>query len=120
MNLFLTIFNASLFLSLGKRKKELVSDVMVRPSLKNYDKKFLDNFQNVTLSLFLIFYSMWAKEQVNTLMIYTIIFVVVIFMRYCLLIESRDEGDPTVVFYADKILMLLCFLYGVFMLLILI
>lgn len=113
--LFLTIFSGSLFLSLGKRKKELINNVMVRTTLKDYNKSFLDNFQNITLTLTLIFYSLWAKEQVNSLMIYTVIFIVIIFMRYYLIVEKQDEGDPTTVFYSDKLLIILCLLYGIIM-----
>lgn len=113
--LFLTVFSVSMFLSLGKRKKELINNTMVRLNLKKYNKEFLDNFQNITMTLSLIFYSLWAKEQTNSLMIYTVLFVTMIFMRYSLIIESQDEGDPTTVFYSDKLLIILCFLYGLFM-----
>jgi len=113
--LFLTIFSASLFLSLGKRKKELINNSLVRATLKDYNKSFLDNFQNITLTLTLIFYSLWAKEQVNPLMIYTVILIVIIFMRYYLIVEKQDEGDPTTVFYSDKLLIILCLLYGFIM-----
>lgn len=113
--LFLTVFSVSMFLSLGKRKKELINNTKVRLNLKKYNKEFLDNFQNITMTLSLIFYSLWAKEQTNSLMIYTVLFVTMIFMRYSLIIESQDEGDPTTVFYSDKLLIILCFLYGLFM-----
>ena len=113
--LFLTIFSASLFLSLGKRKKELLKNVMVRTNLKDYNKSFLDNFQNIMLTLTLVFYSLWAKEQTNSLMIYTVLFLTAIFMRYSLIVESRDDGDPTTVFYSDKPLIILCLLYGIIM-----
>ena len=113
--LFLTIFSASLFLSFGKRRKEINGNVLVRDTLKKYNEKFLENFQNITLTLTLIFYSLWAKEQVNSLMIYTVIFIVIIFMRYCLVVESQEEGDPTTVFYLDKPLIILCLLYGIIM-----
>lgn len=118
--LFLTIFSASLFLSLGKRKKELIKNADVRINLKKYNKNFLDSFQNIMLTLTLVFYALWAKEQSNSLMIYTVLFLTAIFMRYSLLVESQDEGDPTTVFYSDKTLMILSLLYGIMMFIILI
>lgn len=113
--LFLTILSGALFLGLGKRKKELINNSNVRESLKNYNKEFLDKFQYIMLTLTLLFYSLWAREQVNSLMIYTVVVVIVIFMRYSLIVEGQDEGDPATVLYADKPLMLLCLLYGIIM-----
>lgn len=113
--LFLTVLSGALFLGLGKRKKELINNANVRESLKNYNKEFLDKFQYIMLTLTLLFYSLWAKEQVNGLMIYTVILVIVIFMRYSLIVEGQDEGDPATVLYADKPLMMLCLIYGIIM-----
>jgi len=113
--LFLTVMSGALFLGLGKRKKELINNSCVRGSLKGYNKDFLDKFQYTSLTLTLLFYSLWAREQTNTGMIYTILMVIVIFMRYCLIIEENDEGDPATVFYSDKPLMALCFIYVIMM-----
>jgi len=113
--LFLTVLSGALFLGLGKRKKELNDNQNVRETLKNYNKDFLDKMQYVMLTLTLLFYALWAREQVNSLMIYTVILVIVIFMRYCFIIEKQEEGDPATVLYADKPLMILCLLYGIMM-----
>ena len=47
---------------------------------------------------------------------FTIPILIIIFMKYSLNIEKNNEGDPTTILYQDKILLLLCFIYGVIML----
>lgn len=113
--LFLTILNASLFMGLGKRKKELVTSKDSRKVLSNYTESFLDKFQYMNLSLTVVFYSLWAIEQTAQYLYLTIPLVLIILMRYCLIIESSDEGDPTTVLYKDKTLLLLCIVYGISM-----
>lgn len=114
--LFLTIMSASLFMGLGKRKKELVKNKNVRSVLAEYNESFLDKFQYVTLSLTLVFYSLWAIEQSTKYLVFTDVLLMVIFMKYSLLIEKSDEGDPTTILYQDKFLLILCIIYGLAML----
>lgn len=118
--LFLTIMCGSLFLGLGKRKKELVSNINVRESLKNYNEIFLDKFQYITLTLMIVFYSLWSIDQSIRYMVLTVPLVLVIFMRYCLIMETNTEGDPVSILYSDKLLLLLCFIYMIMMVLCLI
>ncbi len=113
--LFLTIMNASLFLSLGKRKKEILCSKDSRTVLKEYNEQFLDKFQYVSLGLTLVFYSLWAIEQNEKSLVFTIPIVTIIFMRYSLVMEYNNEGDPTTILYTDKILLLLCIIYGIIM-----
>lgn len=113
--LFLTILNASLFLGLGKRKKELVENKYTRAVLEAYNESFLDKFQYLTLALTLVFYSMWTMEQHIKYLFLTIPLVMVIFMRYCLIIEKSEEGDPTTILYEDKFLVILCIIYSISM-----
>ena len=61
--LFLTIMSASLFLGLGKRKKELINNKDARKVLQEYNEAFLDKFQYLSLCLTIVFYSLWAIEQ---------------------------------------------------------
>lgn len=110
--LFLTITNASLFLGLGKRKKELTNNVNSRETLQKYSYEFLDKFQYLCLSLTIIFYSFWAMEN-NNYLIYTVPLLIIIFMRYCLLIEKNEEGDPITILYTDLFLILMSLLYGI-------
>lgn len=117
--LFLTVLSASLFLGLGKRKKEKLVSSKSRKVLLQYNENFLDKFQYLTLGLTLVFYSLWAISQENRYLYLSIPMVIIIFMRYCLVIEESDEGDPTTILYQDKILFLLCIVYGVAMMILL-
>lgn len=117
--LFLTILNASLFLGLGKRKKELINSKNTRKVLENYSENFLDKFQYMNLSLTIVFYSLWAIEQKVNYLYLTIPLIIIIFMRYCLDIENSNEGDPTTILYKDKVLLGLCAIYGISMMLLL-
>ena len=114
--LFLTILTASLFLGVGKRKKEYFNNKDSRKVLSDYDGNFLDKFQYIFLSLTFVFYSLWAMEQSIKYMFLTIPILMIIFMKYCLIIEKSDDGDPITILYQDKILFLLCGLYGLVML----
>ncbi len=114
--LFLTILNASLFLGFGKRRKELIHNKNSREVLKDYDEAFLDKFQYLTLTLTIVFYSLWTIEQDIKYIYLTIPLVMVIFMKYCLFIEKNDEGDPTTILFEDKGLMILCLIYSFSML----
>lgn len=118
--LFLTILSASLFLGLGKRRKEMENNKEVRKVLEEYNAEFLNKFQYLCLTIMIVFYSLWTFEQNNQLLVYTIPLVMLIFMKYCLVIEKSDEGDPTTILYQDKILLGMCFIYSVIMLIVLI
>lgn len=114
--LFLTIMSVSLFLGLGKRKKELINNKDSRKVLKEYNEAFLDKFQYLCLTLTIVFYSLWTIEQDIKYLCFTIPILIIIFMKYSLNIEKNNEGDPTTILYQDKILLLLCFAYGIIML----
>ena len=118
--LFLTILNASLFLGLGKRKKELINNKDSRKVLKEYNEEFLDKFQYLCLGLMLVFYSLWTIEQKIEYLFLTIPIIMIIFMKYCLVIEKSDEGDPITILYQDKFLLGLCGFYGIVMLILLV
>ena len=110
--LFLTILSFSLFMGIGKRKKELVKGKNVRKVLVKYTENFLNGYQNIFVALTFMFYSLWAMEQ-NKYIIYTVVFIFFIFMRYSLLLDSGDEGDPTTIIYKDKTLFAAVGLYGI-------
>lgn len=117
--LFLTIGSASLFLGLGKRKKELQTSKESRKVLSDYNESFLDKFQYIMLGLTLVFYSLWTIEQKSKYLYLTVPIIIVLFMRYCLITEKSNEGDPTTILYQDKFLMFFSFIYGVVMLILL-
>lgn len=118
--LFLTIMSSSLFLGLGKRKKELINNKESRKVLQEYNETFLDKFQYLSLCLTIVFYSLWTIEQSIKYLYLTIPLFIIIFMKYSLNIEKNDEGDPTTILYQDKLLMGLCFIYGIMMLFLLV
>lgn len=118
--LFLTILSASLFCGIGKRKKELVNSKKSRTVLKEYNESYLEKFEYVTLSLTMVFYSLWTIEQKTNYLVYTVPLLLIIFMKYSLLIEKNNEGDPTTILYSDKLLLSLCGLYGCIIILLLV
>jgi len=113
--LFLTIMCGSLFLGLGKRKKELISNSKVRDCLDGYNEIFLDKFQYMSLTLTIVFYSLWAISHDSNYLVFTIPVIIILFMRYCLIVETKSEGDPVTILYSDTALMLLCLIYIVLM-----
>lgn len=115
--LFLTIMSASLFLGLGKRKKELINNKESRKVLTEYNEAFLDKFQYLSLALVIVFYSLWSIEQDIKYLSCTYSLLILIFMKYSLNIEKNDEGDPTTILYQDKLLFLLCIIYSIVMVL---
>ncbi len=113
--LFLTTLSASLYLGLGKRKKELLVRENVREVLKYYNETYLNNFMNIFLCLIIVFYSLWVMEQGLTSLYFSIPMLIVIFMQYSLFIENNDEGDPTTVILHNKSILATVLLYGIFM-----
>ncbi len=103
--LFLTVLSASLFLGLGKRKKELKIKDEVRPVLKNYPEKFLESFMNICLCLVIVFYSLWSMEQEIEYLFVSIPFLIILFMEYMMYLERDDEGDPITILFQNKSLM---------------
>ena len=120
--LFLTIMSLSFYMVLGKRRNELLKvSSSSRNVLKKYSKSFLDNYMNIFLALVIVFYSLWCIDPltVNRLgdkAIYTVIFVIIILMKYSYDIEGDSFGDPVDVLYNDKVLFLLSILFCLVML----
>ena len=113
--LFLTILNASLYIGLGKRKKEILIKENVREVLKRYNENFLNNFMNITLTLIMVFYSLWVTEQPNKFLFLSIPLLLIVFMEYSLYIEISDEGDPVTVLFNNPPLLLTSIIYALFM-----
>lgn len=118
--LFLTMLGASLFLGFGKRRKEYINNQNSRIVLKDYNEAFLDKFEYLTLTLTIVFYSLWVIEQTSKYLFLSIPVLIIIFMKYCLDIEKGDEGDPTTILFSDKMLITLCIIYSLMMLLFLV
>lgn len=93
-----------------------------RKVLKYYNKDFLDKNMYMFLGATIIFYALWCSSPVipnNEYLIWTIPFVIAIFMKYSLIIEKDSYGDPVEVLLHDKTLILLVLIYGFIMALIL-
>ena len=120
--LYLTIITISFFLSLGKRRNEILiqnKDKETREVLKYYNKEFIDKNMYMNLGMAIVFYSLWATDELIVLrisenLIWTIPLIIVICMKYSLDLETGGDGDPTNVILEDKILLSLIFILGAF------
>lgn len=117
--LCLTVMAISFYLSLGKRRNEIIrmkSKKNTREVLKYYTKSYLDKFMYLCLSLTIVFYSLWTTTNTNSkhndLLIWTVPLVILICMKYSMIIEGDSDGDPVEVILKDKVLFLLILIYG--------
>ena len=118
--LFLTVLAVSFYMALGKRRNELlkVKSGKTREVLKYYNKDFLDKNMYMFLTLAIVFYSLWSTIAItSSLLKYSVIFVILILMKYSMNVEEGGYGDPVDVILRDKILILLAVLYVGFTLL---
>ena len=116
--LYLTILSLSFYLVIGKRRGEYIKSKDTRPVLQFYNKEFLDKLMYVFLSLTLVFYSLWcvfgAGSNVSDLLIYSVIIVIFIVMKYSLIVESDSLADPVDVLTHDKTLIISSLIYIVY------
>lgn len=114
--LFLTVLSISFYMAFGKRRNELLKNgYSSRKVLKEYNKNFLDKNMYMFLALTIVFYSLWVINTFgNSLFKYSIVFVTIILLKYCMDIEEDNFGDPIEVITHDKILLLLGFIYMFF------
>ncbi len=104
--LYLTILAGASFLAFSKRRNELkIKGSEARNVLKFYTLDFLDKFMYICLALTIAFYSLWAAEQSNKCFVYTIPFILLICIRYCLVVETTDNDDPVEIVLKDKMLL---------------
>lgn len=113
--LLLTILMFSLYMGLGKRRNELrkISDSSTRRVLKYYSDEYLSRVMLLTMTLGLVFYSLWASiivEQGN-IMVWTIPLVIAIIMKYELDVDKDNFGDPVEVLTHDKPIFLMLTVY---------
>lgn len=116
--LYLTVIAASFYLSLGKRRNEIIkSGSKSREVLKYYTKEFLDKNMYMCLSLTIVFYSLWCVDpstilKVGSTIIWTVPIIILILMKYSMNVEGDSYGDPVDVILGDKVLISLIFIYG--------
>lgn len=113
--LYLTIFSVSVYMGLGKRRKEAISikPEDARKVLEFYNKSFLDKNMYMFLALSIAFYSLWAMGHVCEQMIWSVPLVMLMSMRYSLVLEMGREGDPIDMILKDKPLIVLGAVYAV-------
>lgn len=124
--LLLTVFSMAFYLALGKRRNEIkmINKDETRIVLKYYNIEFLDKFMYVTLSMAIVFYSLWSVDAVviNRLsknLVWSVPFMILICMRYSMIIETDSDGDPVEVVMKDKVLLSLICVYILFLFLLL-
>lgn len=117
--LFLTTICIAFFLGFGKRRGELMhinksgdNEGVIRHVLQKYSMTYLDEQMYLSLSLGIVFYSLWAMEKSKSL-VYTVPLVLIICMKYNLLLhEGVTDGDPVNTIYSSKSLVVLILLYA--------
>lgn len=108
----LTVIFGSLYLILTKRRVE-IENKKCRKVLKKYDKKRLRIFSIISLILMLICYVIWCLMQHIKYIMFTPILVLLIFIRYDKEAKKSLDGNLVDVLLNDKILTLICILYGI-------
>lgn len=113
--LYLTVLAGAFYLSLGKRRNEIMTNgTKSRKVNKYYSLAFLDKNMYVCLALTLVFYSLWATDptSIAASLFWTIPLVILLLMTYSLNIEKEGSmGDPVDVFTGDKVLASLALAY---------
>lgn len=116
-------FFISLFLALCKRRHEIIileeNAFDHRKVLEDYSIKLLDQMIGVVTSSSLIAYTLYtlSEETINKFntpnLIYTIPFVLYGIYRYLYLVYRKEEGgQPEIIFFTDRPMLLNIFLYG--------
>ncbi|MEM6602605.1 MAG: UbiA prenyltransferase family protein, partial [Pseudomonadota bacterium] len=110
----------ALFMAFAKRRDDIIKnlDVSHRPSLKGYNRTFLDICCTVCLTSVLICYALYTNDDQTKLMIspdlyLTIPFVVVGVFRYMqITFVEKTSGDPTQIVTSDKVILSSLALWG--------
>lgn len=122
--LYLTVVLMAFYLSLGKRRNELVKqkDSMSRPVLQFYTVDFLDKNMYMCLAIGIVFYSLWTFDTLtivrigSSALMWTIPVVILICFKYNLRVAGQSDGDPVEVLLHDRILFSLVLVFGLIVL----
>lgn len=111
--LYLSIIAVALFMSLGKRRNERkkLTEGDTRVVLQYYSYDYLDKMLYMFLALTGVFYSLWAMEKNNEIIMWTIPVVFLLMMKYSFTLEGDSEGDPIEVILKDKYFLMLGIVY---------
>lgn len=120
--LLLTIFSLSLFLGFGKRKNEItkLDKNDRRKVLEYYNTIILNNYVNIFVTMFLVFYSLYCFEEIIKYFYVTIPIVIYATLKYNLLLSNKEnEGDPTEILLSDMGIKISCLIYSIITLILL-
>lgn len=105
--IILCTFFLSLYLGLGKRKKEI--EMLKegagehRKILKEYNDEIINQMMTVVLSSTIVCYALYSTSNPeNPNMMFTTIFVVYGILRYNYVINTTEEGNPTDLVLKDR------------------
>lgn len=110
--LFLTVVSISFYLGFGKRRNEWrmqrTNAVDTRTVLSFYSEAFLNRSMEMFLCMSIVFYALWAVNQGNQMLLWSVPLVMLTALRYSMDVENMDaSGDPIEMFYGDKMIWLL-------------
>ncbi len=117
--LYLTVISLSFYLALGKRRNEIKRHGNIRKVSFFYNENFLNSNMYVCLGLTIVFYALWCVDPATIAMhsckniIWTVMLVMIICMKYSLQVEGDSNGDPVDILLGDKVLMGLVISYAV-------
>lgn len=114
--LILMVIFVALFITVGKRRGELVG-VNIRSVLKSYSINLLDNLLIITASLTLVIYGIYTiLVTTSNLAVYSIIFVIIGIFRYLNIAYTTQGAEfPEKLFYKDKTIFLSVLSWLIFM-----
>ncbi|MGN1235158.1 MAG: decaprenyl-phosphate phosphoribosyltransferase [Christensenellaceae bacterium] len=123
--LLLVMAAGALYLGMGKRRGEILREgESTRTVNRLYNVGFLERNMYLCLALTIVFYALWCLTSETiagfanpSLIIWSVIFVLVIVIRYNYIVEGDSDGDPVSVLVHDPMLMVLAVLYVAYMIL---
>lgn len=114
--LLLTILMFSLYMGLGKRRNELrkAADASTRNVLTYYTVEYLSRIMLLTMTLGLVFYSLWAAVVVaqGDILVWTVPLVIAILMKYELDVDKYNFGDPVEILTNDSTIVIMLTVYA--------
>lgn len=115
--LFVTVICAAFYMGFGKRRGEILKEGnATREVNKKYPIEFLDQQMSIFMTLILVFYSLWcimtpSESFANPGFEWSVIPVILIFVRYSYNIRRESDGDPINVLLGDPMLIALTLIY---------
>ena len=119
--LFMTVICAAFYMGFGKRRGEILTEgENTREVNKLYSNEFLDQQMTVFMTLILVFYSLWCVIIIpesgfkNPGFEWSMILVMLIFIRYTYNVKRSSDGDPVSVLLGDPMLIVLTLIYCIY------